>query len=1853
MALIHPLRHSPAAQICNKQGAKHLCLSSLQGWSPSLHNNEVPVPDRDQTYHASTSSSSHSRYNKRIRSSSSSSGNSHNAPSNNSNVEWQSLRTQLWRQQGNHSITTLVNMLQQLVKPAARPPAWASPQQQQGFEQFVLQLLELSAQQATTLDPEDVTQVLWVVAKLLGDCFTGTSSSSSGGPVGGAGSTSAYSSSSSSARKNMDPGSGQQNRSSISSDGGSIFRSKVQAAALTIVSAAASSSGQLFLSTPRQLSLSLWALAKLQCPPPKPYWLAFFAGSHEQLLVGFSSQDLANTLWALAAQQVQPPKPWLDAALVAVLEQLPSAQPQGIGSTLLSLASLGVQLDGVWVESLVSQLQPRLQELNGRTLVSIFGALVQLGVVDVVGEGWLECYGAAVGEILEELNSKDVVQLCWALGVAAGEGLELPMGLLVGLTGRVRQLLGGGWGWRGGRGTGGVVAGGGLGGMSPGDVCLVMWAMVRMYQGLEGELQQQEGLEKQQQQQQQQEEEDQQPQATRHGQQQQQQQPWESRQQQQAEMVTEQHQQQQQLWRPCHELLLLCSSVIQPHLQQLSGRDLAQLTWALATSQVQQQDWRQLRRPQGQQQQGLLLDVQEKRQDGRGQQQQQWYAQQQEREKKQEADEGQSSGQQVGWRQLQQQAKQQQQQQQYMSQQSQSQQQQQEMRRGGGGSVVPHPLVHPTGPFLQGVLGSLRQQLQAGAMDPQAASVTLAACVNLQLQPSWQFMLQLYEACCPQQDQQQQQWEGSHGEQQQQVEAQQQQQQQGWGEQQQQWRRDGGLLQHSNPQDLATLAWVLAQWRQRPLRPFLVSFLAATEELLPAAGPDQLAPIAWALAQPCWGLTAEQLEELNPGWGRAFLGRVAEGGLEGWGWGQLNAVVFAGRVLGLEEEGEGELLERLCEKARGQVEGRSWLQLQIMLLSIARFLQRQQQQQWKEGQQRREGQQQLQQQRERQQQLREGKQQQLQQGQQQQERAHAAVGQLVVSVLHGLMSSAGAAAVPELCHVVLASASIVHQQAATASCKYSVQQQQQPQQQQDEGKRMHGTCKQAALSSLVSLLQRLLEATSAALASSLSPTSRGQQQQQAQQQGYDLKQLTLLLVASGGSAAAADTAQGKVSRAAVVKLRAAVADCQGQVLLQAEGRLTTAGLGEIAAFLGAAGHWGVTPGRRCMAAAMAGLSRHLQQLEKELLEKEQEHQQQQQQLQMQQHGVGSLQAFPGHQVQQQLQKQWQQLQHQQQQQLQQQGLQQHGVGPLQALPAGHEVQQQMQQQWQRHGMGPLQALPEHQVQQQQVQQLQLLQRQQALLSVRLASGGVAHVQPLSGAAANVDGGKLQQPGSDAACHSSYIPAAASANGSTGVFVSGVGSGRGRVGNGHCGAGVSVLRTTEAAAAAAAAGVSSDSSSRTGSSSSSSSDGGSWVGHGAGLSGTLMNGTSSTVSNSYSMSRLKRPTHLKPDGESRQSEVPAAPSVAAGARRGDNAGSSAFQHQQEGGMGLLTGRSSAATSAFLVPAAAAGSGKAHGTAAAAAAAGFRGTTTALGSRAAAGSARALLMGPSLPAEAASHLAVCLGGLAQLGYRPPRKLLQAMLQLLLPSLLLLPAHQLVAVAAAVGMLQLRVLLPLGFAGAVHLAFRQQLQKCKEPRALVVLAKGLVGLARGFLCKQATKHGVKWQQQRGRHRAAGVLGFPALRLLAAELCWAVPKVWDSCSQQQRVKVLLCVVKLSHWASAADLRRCVWELRAAGFRSGEWLPRRQWELLLWLKECASRKQQTHKKVWGVSSQRQQRRVKLRLQQRYRQQQRVLACALGEPAGGIVNGRVNGVRWNGQGMDLSAGSSLAHHRGGAVFVGI
>lgn len=177
--------------------------------------------------------------------------------------------------------------------------------------------------------------------------------------------------------------------SSASSSGGSASFSNISTSTSPHHSFDASDPGPLWVSafldccltqlqlsafTPRQLSNTLWALARLGIDPGATVLQAFYAQAAASI-GQFNSVDVSSTLVALcvlsAHTKTKVPAELVSALIAQLIQELPLASDQSLANSLWALAALRTCPGHAELATLFLTLQPRARQLHPRALSQV------------------------------------------------------------------------------------------------------------------------------------------------------------------------------------------------------------------------------------------------------------------------------------------------------------------------------------------------------------------------------------------------------------------------------------------------------------------------------------------------------------------------------------------------------------------------------------------------------------------------------------------------------------------------------------------------------------------------------------------------------------------------------------------------------------------------------------------------------------------------------------------------------------------------------------------------------------------------------------------------------------------------------------------------------------------------------------------------------------------------------------------------------------------------------------------------------------------------------------------------------------------------------------------------------------------------------------------------------------------------------------------------------------------------------------------------------------------------------------------------------------------------------------------
>lgn len=126
--------------------------------------------------------------------------------------------------------------------------------------------------------------------------------------------------------------------------------------------------------TARQLSNTLWALARLGIDPGMTILTAFYTRA-SAIVAQFNAIDVSSTLVALsvlsAHTESKVPSELVASLVAQLIQELPSATDQSLANSLWALATLRICPGHADMDKLFAELQPRARQLHPRALSQV------------------------------------------------------------------------------------------------------------------------------------------------------------------------------------------------------------------------------------------------------------------------------------------------------------------------------------------------------------------------------------------------------------------------------------------------------------------------------------------------------------------------------------------------------------------------------------------------------------------------------------------------------------------------------------------------------------------------------------------------------------------------------------------------------------------------------------------------------------------------------------------------------------------------------------------------------------------------------------------------------------------------------------------------------------------------------------------------------------------------------------------------------------------------------------------------------------------------------------------------------------------------------------------------------------------------------------------------------------------------------------------------------------------------------------------------------------------------------------------------------------------------------------------
>jgi hypothetical protein len=129
--------------------------------------------------------------------------------------------------------------------------------------------------------------------------------------------------------------------------------------------------------SPASMAGIVWALAKLEAPPPQAWAQALLRASRAQLLQ-FPPAELAKLLWGLAKLGLRPGAEWMGAFLAAAQVQLGGFGPKSLSLAVWALATLGYRPDRAWLQALERQAAAQVAQFGAQEMTCLLWGMAQL-----------------------------------------------------------------------------------------------------------------------------------------------------------------------------------------------------------------------------------------------------------------------------------------------------------------------------------------------------------------------------------------------------------------------------------------------------------------------------------------------------------------------------------------------------------------------------------------------------------------------------------------------------------------------------------------------------------------------------------------------------------------------------------------------------------------------------------------------------------------------------------------------------------------------------------------------------------------------------------------------------------------------------------------------------------------------------------------------------------------------------------------------------------------------------------------------------------------------------------------------------------------------------------------------------------------------------------------------------------------------------------------------------------------------------------------------------------------------------------------------------------------------------------
>ncbi len=129
--------------------------------------------------------------------------------------------------------------------------------------------------------------------------------------------------------------------------------------------------------SPGSMASIVWALAKLEAPPPKEWAVALLHASYPKLQL-FPPAELSKLLWGLAKLGLRPGAKWMAAYLAAAHAKLADFDPKSLSLAVWALATLGCRPEQPWLEALERRAAAQVGSFGAQEMTCLLWGLGQL-----------------------------------------------------------------------------------------------------------------------------------------------------------------------------------------------------------------------------------------------------------------------------------------------------------------------------------------------------------------------------------------------------------------------------------------------------------------------------------------------------------------------------------------------------------------------------------------------------------------------------------------------------------------------------------------------------------------------------------------------------------------------------------------------------------------------------------------------------------------------------------------------------------------------------------------------------------------------------------------------------------------------------------------------------------------------------------------------------------------------------------------------------------------------------------------------------------------------------------------------------------------------------------------------------------------------------------------------------------------------------------------------------------------------------------------------------------------------------------------------------------------------------------